>query len=83
MYESCLALSVIHLFLLLTVEVRETFCFFLNCFLSECRASNGQMQYNDVHVVNLSLVSDVQVKKEVQTTPEPPQSLNLQRVSIR
>lgn len=40
------------------------------------------MQYNDVHIVNLSLVSDVQVKKEVQTTPEPPQSLNLQRVSI-
>lgn len=49
--------------------------------LTECPASNGQIHLNDVHIVNLSLVSDVQVKKEVQSTPEPPQSLNLQRVS--
>lgn len=51
-------------------------------YTSECPATNGQIGLNDVHIVNLSLVSDVQVKKEVTTTPEPPQSLNLQRVSI-
>lgn len=49
---------------------------------SECPASNGQIGLNDVHIVNLGMVSDVQVKKEVTTTPEPPQSLNLQRVSL-
>lgn len=39
---------------------------------------------NDIHIVNLSLVSDVQVKKEVSpTTNEPPQSLNLQRLNTR
>lgn len=39
---------------------------------------------NDVHIVNLSLVSDVQVKREVSPTPtEPPQSLNLQRLNTR
>lgn len=52
-------------------------------YISECPATNGQIGLNDVHIVNLSLVSDVQVKKEVTTTPEPPQSLNLQRVSIK
>lgn len=48
---------------------------------AECPASNGQAPLNDVHIVNLSLVSDVQVKKEVNTVPEPPQSLDLYRVS--
>jgi len=46
-------------------------------------ASNGRPNLNNVHIINLSLVSDVQVKKEVNTTPEPPQSLNLQRLNTR
>ena len=54
---------------------------FFNC-RSECPASNGQTPLNDVHVINLSLVSDVQVKKEVNTVPEPPQSLDFCRVSM-
>jgi hypothetical protein len=48
----------------------------------ECPASNGQAPLNDVHIINLSLVSDVQVKREVNTMPEAPQSLDLCRVSI-
>jgi len=50
----------------------------------ECPASNGRSSLNDVHVVNLSLVSNVQVIREVSpTTIEPPQSLNLQRLNTR
>ncbi|GLV38433.1 LSM12 homolog a [Carabus blaptoides fortunei] len=49
----------------------------------KCPSTNGQIGLNDVHIVNLSLVSDVQVKKEVTTIPEPPQSLNLQRLNTR
>ncbi|XP_021941741.1 protein LSM12 homolog isoform X1 [Zootermopsis nevadensis] len=51
--------------------------------LTECPATNGQTPLNDVHIINLSLVSDVQVKKEVNTVPEPPQSLDLYRLNIR
>lgn len=63
--------------------VRESYVFrvFLYC-RAECPASNGQTPLNDVHIINLSLVSDVQVKKEVNTVPEPPQSLDLYRVSV-
>ncbi|KDQ97900.1 LSM12-like protein A [Zootermopsis nevadensis] len=50
---------------------------------AECPATNGQTPLNDVHIINLSLVSDVQVKKEVNTVPEPPQSLDLYRLNIR
>ncbi|XP_075211260.1 protein LSM12-like [Lycorma delicatula] len=46
-------------------------------------ASNGRASLNDVHIVNLSLVSDVQVKKEATSVPDPPQSLNLQRLNTR
>ncbi|XP_058799225.1 protein LSM12 homolog A-like [Phymastichus coffea] len=49
----------------------------------KCPASCGRASLNDVHIVNLSLVSDVQVKKEVSPTSEPPQSLNLQRLNTR
>ncbi|KAJ9592478.1 hypothetical protein L9F63_015894 [Diploptera punctata] len=49
----------------------------------KCPASNGQPGLNDVHIINLSLVSDVQVKKEVNTVPEPPQSLDLYRLNNR
>lgn len=53
---------------------------FLNIYL-ECGSSSGDPKLNDVHFVNLSLVSELQVKKEVTNVPEVPQSLNLQRVS--
>ncbi|XP_008557973.1 protein LSM12 homolog A [Microplitis demolitor] len=50
----------------------------------KCPSSSGRPSVNDVHIVNLSLVSDVQVKREVSpTTTEPPQSLNLQRLNTR
>lgn len=56
---------------------------FLNNFL-ECPSSSGRPSLNDVHIVNLSLVSNVQVIREVSpTTSEPPQSLNLQRLNTR
>lgn len=48
--------------------------------LLECPPSSGILTLHDVHFINLSLVSELQVKKEVLTVPEVPQSLNLQRV---
>uniref|UniRef100_U5EQH9 Uncharacterized protein n=1 Tax=Corethrella appendiculata TaxID=1370023 RepID=U5EQH9_9DIPT len=47
----------------------------------KCSSNNSKL--NDVYIVNLSLCSDVQVKKEVNSVPEVPQSLNLQRLSTR
>ena len=56
---------------------------FLNSIL-ECPSSTGRPTLNDVHIVNLSKVSDVQVKREVSPTmSEPPQSLNLTRLNTR
>uniref|UniRef100_A0A1B6GS47 Uncharacterized protein n=1 Tax=Cuerna arida TaxID=1464854 RepID=A0A1B6GS47_9HEMI len=49
----------------------------------KCAATSGRPNFNNVHIINLSLVSDVQVKKEVNTAPEAPQSLNLQRLNTR
>ncbi|KAK0175699.1 hypothetical protein PV327_009428 [Microctonus hyperodae] len=50
----------------------------------KCPSSSGRASVNDVHIVNLSLVSDVQVKREVSPmATEPPQSLNLQRLNTR
>ncbi|XP_063984841.1 protein LSM12 homolog A [Diachasmimorpha longicaudata] len=50
----------------------------------KCPSSSNRPSFNDVHIVNLSLVSDVQVKREVSPTlNEPPQSLNLQRLNTR
>ncbi|XP_046423820.1 protein LSM12 homolog [Neodiprion virginianus] len=50
----------------------------------KCPATCGRMSLNDVHIVNLSLVSDVQVKREVSPTGgDPPQSLNLRRLNTR
>ncbi|KAJ8706802.1 hypothetical protein PYW07_012880 [Mythimna separata] len=49
----------------------------------KCPSSSGNPKRHDVNIVNLSLVSDVQIKKEVTTTPEPPQSLNLHRLNTR
>lgn len=57
---------------------------FLNNNFLECPSSSGRPSLNDVHIVNLSLVSNVQVIREVSpTTSEPPQSLNLQRLNTR
>ncbi|XP_026293853.1 protein LSM12 [Frankliniella occidentalis] len=49
----------------------------------KCPASSGRPSRNDVHMVNLSMVSDVQVKREATAPLEPPQSLNLQRLNTR
>ncbi|KAH9635894.1 hypothetical protein HF086_002454 [Spodoptera exigua] len=49
----------------------------------KCPSSSGNPKRHDVNIVNLSLVSDVQIKKEVTTAPEPPQSLNLHRLNTR
>uniref|UniRef100_A0A8D8W1P6 Protein LSM12 homolog n=1 Tax=Cacopsylla melanoneura TaxID=428564 RepID=A0A8D8W1P6_9HEMI len=50
----------------------------------KCPASDGKPNLNDVHIINLSFVSDVQVKKEVTTLNESsPPSLNLARIQTR
>lgn len=46
-------------------------------------ASNGKQKFNDVHVINLELVSDIIVKKEVTMPPGAPVSLNLHRINTR
>lgn len=38
---------------------------------------------NDVHLINLQLVSELRVKKEVNIIPDVPQSLNLNRVRVK
>ncbi|XP_022199471.1 protein LSM12 homolog isoform X2 [Nilaparvata lugens] len=49
----------------------------------KCSSSSGKASLNDVHVVNLSLVSDVQVRKEVNISPVHQPALNLQRLNTR
>lgn len=50
----------------------------------KCPSSNGKSELNDVNIVNLSLVSDVQIKKEVSSSSqESPQTLNLQLLDRR
>ncbi|CAG9862144.1 unnamed protein product [Phyllotreta striolata] len=49
----------------------------------KCAPTIGDPKLNDIHFVNLSLVSELQVKKEVNNVPEAPQSLNLQRLNTR
>lgn len=49
----------------------------------KCPSSSGDPKRHDVNIVNLSLVSDVQIKKEVTAVPEPPASLNLNRLNTR
>lgn len=49
----------------------------------KCSSANHSSKLNDVYILNLALCSDVQVKKEVNALPDPPQSLNLQRLSRR
>lgn len=49
----------------------------------KCPSSSGITQLNDVHFINLSLVSELNVKKEVTTLPEIPLSLNLQKINQR
>jgi hypothetical protein len=47
------------------------------------QSSSGKPKLNDVHVINLELVGDITVKKEVTTSPAAPLSLNLQRINSR
>lgn len=56
-------------------------CFSLTPFI-ECPASNNRPSCCNMYIVNLSLVSDVQVKKELSTPQEPAKPLNLTRVCI-
>ncbi|CAH1279324.1 unnamed protein product [Diabrotica balteata] len=49
----------------------------------KCIPTSGDPKLNDIHFVNLSLVSKLEVKKEVTNGPEIPQSLNLQRLNTR
>ncbi|KAF5283198.1 hypothetical protein FQA39_LY17390 [Lamprigera yunnana] len=49
----------------------------------KCPPSSSSNVLNDIQFVNLSLVSELQVKKEVSAIPEIPQSLNLQRLNTR
>lgn len=49
----------------------------------KCASASNTSKLNDVYILNLALCSDVQVKKEVNSIPDPPQSLNLQRLSTR
>lgn len=49
----------------------------------KCPSSSGNPKRHDVNIVNLSLVSDVQIKKEVTVVPEPPRSINLHRLNTR
>ncbi|XP_017768907.1 PREDICTED: protein LSM12 homolog [Nicrophorus vespilloides] len=49
----------------------------------KCPTASGINNLHDVQFINLALVSELQVKKEVTTPPEGPQSLNLQRLNTR
>lgn len=49
----------------------------------KCPSSSGNPKRHDVNIVNLSLVSDVHIKKEVTAVPEQPASLNLHRLNTR
>ncbi|KAF7263083.1 LSM12 homolog A-like [Rhynchophorus ferrugineus] len=49
----------------------------------KCGSSNGDPKLNNVQFVNLSYVSELQVKKEGHYISEVPQSLNLQRLNMR
>nr|CAD7259234.1 unnamed protein product [Timema shepardi] len=46
-------------------------------------ASNGRPSLNDVHIVNLSYVSDVQIKEDVNSPLQPFPSINFQRLNTR
>lgn len=54
---------------------------FLNHLITECISSNGDPKLNDIHFINLALVSELQVKRECTSPPEPLQLLNIERVS--
>ncbi|XP_066144178.1 protein LSM12 homolog B-like [Euwallacea fornicatus] len=49
----------------------------------KCAATNGNPKLNDVQFINLSLVSELQVKKEGNCFYDAPQSLNLHRLNTR
>lgn len=45
--------------------------------------SEKSPKLNDVYIINISLCKEVNVKKDVNVTAEPPKSVNLQRLSNR
>lgn len=49
----------------------------------KCPSSSGDTRLNDVNIVNLALVSDVQILQEVSVTPDAPQTLDLHRLDTR
>ncbi|CAG9767726.1 unnamed protein product [Ceutorhynchus assimilis] len=49
----------------------------------KCSSTNGDPKLNDVQFMNLSLVSELQVKKEGNVYYELPQNINLQRLNTR
>ncbi|KAK9892386.1 hypothetical protein WA026_019838 [Henosepilachna vigintioctopunctata] len=49
----------------------------------KCSSSSGDAKLHDVQFINLSLVSELQVKKEVTAPPEVPQSLNIEKLNTR
>lgn len=49
----------------------------------KCPLQNGKPNSSTVYFVNLLYVSDVQVKKEVTTPPEPIKPINLNRINSR
>lgn len=49
----------------------------------KCPSSSGDARLNDVNIVNLALVSDVQILQEVSVMPDVPQTLDLHRLDTR
>ncbi|XP_023237767.1 LOW QUALITY PROTEIN: protein LSM12-like [Centruroides vittatus] len=49
----------------------------------KCPSSNGKANNNDIHMINLDFVEDVEVKKEISSTPPALQSLNLDKLNSR
>ncbi|KAL0277265.1 UNVERIFIED_CONTAM: hypothetical protein PYX00_004613 [Menopon gallinae] len=49
----------------------------------KCPSSSGRPSLRDILFINLALVSDVQVKKEVTSVSDSPKSLNLNRLNTR
>jgi len=45
--------------------------------------SSGRTNQNNVHMLNLSFVSDIQVRRESKEKPPEPNSLNIQRLNAR
>lgn len=49
----------------------------------KCPSSSGKKNLNDVHMINLSFVKEIQVKKKASCEPKVLMALNLQRLNTR